>query len=153
MKATDFKHIPNFSAGEAWGDIAKVQWYHVIHLAQIRERLREYGCDWQMIIHGSYATSGHAPQSFHYKGLATDFRFHFKSRQPKYSLQFQYDTLQDILSVLNLSHFCGLGAYPDWQLPGFHLDSRGWRARWIRVRGGYVYDEKMFGDLLKGVEP
>jgi hypothetical protein len=43
-----------------------------------------------------------------------------------------------------LEEICGLGIYPDWAHPGFHLDLRGYKARWGRVEGSYVaYEEAL----------
>jgi hypothetical protein len=144
MNVSDFAHLPNFSPAEAWGDVKKVQWYHVIHLQQVREELRGYAHDWPMEIHCSYATSGHSDNSYHYKGLATDF--HFVSHE---TIAYQYEILELALESLNLSHFVGIGIYPKWNNPGFHFDSRGFRARWIAKEGKYIYEMAKIEEILK----
>lgn len=132
MKTKDFDFFkPYFSTKEKWGDISKVQWHHVHHLFLIRERLSLLGYDWPMIIHCSFENSGHSPNSYHYKGLATDF--HFKTNEP---LLKQYTTLRTALDSLSLNEFCGVGVYFWWNNQGFHFDSRGSKMRWTSTKQG-----------------
>lgn len=145
MNIDDFRQFrPYFSAREKWGDIDRIQWYHVHQLWSIRMALKEFGHDWPIIIHCCYEMSGHSQNSYHYKGLATDF--HFKTDE---DLKIQYWALQEALLILNLEKFCGLGLYPDWNNPGFHFDSRGYRIRWIYDKNMYIYGNDSISRYFK----
>jgi len=139
MDKAVFKNFLYFRSDEAWGDIDILQWYHVHHLELIRKTMIMQGNDWPIIIHCSAEISGHTDGSYHYKGLATDFHF-----QTPISLREQLKALKSALRRVSLFHFVGLGFYPDWIHPGFHLDSRGYKARWMRVGDEYKeYDERI----------
>ena len=133
MNVEQFENLRNFSAIENWGDISIVKWYHVHHLFLIRSKI-----NWPMAIHCCASTSGHSENSFHYKGLATDF--HFVTAD---SLVNQFSKLEGIIDSLGLTDFLGVGVYPEWRpYPGgFHIDSRGSRIRWIRKDGIYKYGD------------
>jgi hypothetical protein len=136
-----------FSPKEKWGNPNKVQWYHVHHLYLLRLQLRSMGCDWPMSIHCSYEEFGHASRSFHSKGgvsIATDF--HFVTDEP---IGKQYGVVIKALLALNLSGFVGLGVYPKWNSPGFHMDSRGKEVRWVRVNRKYYYG---YGEVIKHLQ-
>lgn len=79
-------------------------------------------------IHVAYDTSGHAPSSYHYRGQAVDF--HFSPRLPL------ADQLAAILSVTGLG---GIGYYPEWAHPGWHVDLRDDRLFWVQRAGRYHY--------------
>lgn len=128
-----------FSPSENWGDPSKVDPTLLLLLDEIRDVI-----GWPIVIHCAYETSGHSPNSYHYLGRAVDF--HFKSSVPFYE---QVERLLRILdqikleisyyviykpsrSLLPISDFVGLGIYPAWNNPGFHLDIRSSKtpARW-----------------------
>lgn len=139
MIPTDFENFaPYFSHKENWGDISKLQWYHVHHLYLIRDYI-----GWPMIIHGS-VEAGHSTTGWHPKGMATDF--HFETTE---SLNIQARLLLNALELFNLFSFVGLGIYLDWGCPGFHLDSRGFKARWGRrsIHEGYISFENILGAI------
>jgi hypothetical protein len=117
-----------FSKAEPWGDPDKVCGALLLVLFQVRELTGH-----AVVIHNAWATSGHADNSYHYKGLAADFHLDnlpFRDAVP---------LLLAALGQLQLENFVGLGIYPDWCNPGFHLDLRGFRARW---RATNVVDPK-----------
>ena len=151
MKAEQFKYLqPFFSKNENWGDIEKVPWHHVHMLFMIRKAMAECGFDWPMIIHCCHKTDGHSENSYHYKGLATDFHFNISCPLLK-----QYSVFNDVLRILKLSRFVGMGVYPvkfpysDYK-GFFHIDSRGEYLRWIRVNDEYIYnDEKSIVEGIK----
>jgi hypothetical protein len=69
--------------------------------------------DTYMHINVGYATSGHSKNSYHYQGRAIDFYF-------------KHATVP-IRRVVVTAVKCGLhgiGIYPHWNTPGFHLDNR-----------------------------
>ncbi len=110
-------------------------------LIYLIDKIRDgYGCP--IRINASYATTGHSPNSYHYKGLALDFVF--LENKPDYLRQFIY--LSRFLAI------GGLGFYLDWHMPGWHIDLRKVRKRvmWFRRNGVYCYDYKYFVKALTG---
>lgn len=132
---------PYFNTKEAWGDLSRVQWWHIHHLWLIRTAMIKQGYDWPTVIHCCYEATGHASKSFHSrdgKSCATDFHFDTGDMVP---LDLQRKILSKILDDLGLADKVGLGAYPFWNNPGFHIDSRGWCVRWTRNKSGeYIYE-------------
>ena len=90
------------------------------------DKLRDY-LDCPIIVHEGFAIDGHVKNSYHYKGEAIDF--HIKGM--KFSKAWR---------ILNrVVYFGGLGAYPYWNNPGYHIDIGKFR-RWYRNKNGvYVY--------------
>jgi hypothetical protein len=66
-----------------------------------------------MLIHEGYATSGHSTNSYHYKGRAVDFHF---IHDPA--------TVRRVVVTAVKCGLHGIGIYPHWNRPGFHLDDR-----------------------------
>ncbi|MCK4822302.1 hypothetical protein KA005_41450, partial [bacterium] len=90
---------------------------------------------WPTIIH--CGTQGkHCKGSYHYKGMAVDF--HFVVPNSSISFRDQSKFLMQYLVDMQLDNFVGLGIYPEWNNPGFHLDTRGKKARWLKQGGEYV---------------
>ena len=86
-----------------------------------------------MITHEGYATSGHSPMSMHYEGRATDFHFKYNPVP-----------IRRILVTAIKCGLHGIGVYPHWNNPGFHLDNRspGGFNMWYRDKSGiyrYVF--------------
>jgi len=84
------------------------------------------------IINCAYKTAGHTPKSQHYQGKAADFYVKgipFKEAFAK---------ITAALEELGIADQVGFGVYPQWRLPGFHLDVRGTKARWGFADGAYV---------------
>lgn len=83
------------------------------------------------VVHASYATSGHGPNSEHGRGTAIDGHF---------------AGLGVIEQYLLAEHFnpAGLGFYPYWNSPGIHVDTRRLAAYekgsrwWLDERGVYL---------------
>jgi uncharacterized protein YcbK (DUF882 family) len=113
------------------GNFHKVNGLLLLLLDALRE---EIGCPF--VIHCAYETSGHSPKSQHYLGNAVDFHIE--------GLPFleAMGRMERALENLQVSDRVGLGIYPHWLHPGFHLDVRGLRARWGRfdygLSRGYV---------------
>jgi uncharacterized protein YcbK (DUF882 family) len=84
-----------------------------------------------IVIHAAYRCPAHnrevggVPNSEHTRGLAADIHV------PGFSLQAMYD----LASQVPLFAEGGIGAYDTDFL---HVDVRGHRARWARIRGKYV---------------
>jgi len=114
---------------EAWGSPEKMSGLLLFALDVIREELK---CP--VIIHcGWSAGTGHAPNSYHYSGLACDF--HIEGG----SLSYNAGKIVEILNNLGVLNY-GLGAYPEWGTPGFHLDLRPTLTYWVSTeKGRYTY--------------
>lgn len=107
-----------------WGPLPdKVQPKLIYLLDAIREA---YGKS--ITIHCSYATNGHSKKSWHYKGCAVDFHFNDED----YAAQFD--------CIRSFDDVGGIGAYMQWNHPGFHIDIRPERLYWTERNGLYIYD-------------
>ena len=117
-----------FSKNEAWGNPDKISGLLLMVMYQIR-----CSSGWPMIIH--CGTQGlHCEGSYHYKKLAVDFHFGIDHT----TLLGQSQHLFDFFDEMQLADFVGFGLYPQWNQPGFHIDVRGYRARWAKLNGVYV---------------
>ncbi len=128
--------VKHFHPGENWGDKNKVNGLLILLLDKITDRVKDY-C-WKhykkispCVIHCAYETSGHSPNSQHYIGNAADFHFENIPASEAYRI------ITEVLREFQAEGFVGLGVYPDWHKPGFHLDVRGYKARWSRIIGKY----------------
>ena len=89
------------------------------------------------IIHEDYATSGHATNSYHYRGEAIDGHFITK----EISFSFLVAKILGVMAQTSAIHkIRGIGIYPNWNNPGFHFDIRSDWKIWTQDRSGqYVY--------------
>ena len=134
-------YLNHFNPGENWGSPKDVSGLVLLPVNAIRDY-----CGWEFFVHCAYDISGHALKSYHYKGLAIDGHF-----DPLIPFDIQIIKVEEALYDLQLGDFMGVGLYPTWknlhtheQLPGFHFDARGWRAKWgwigeMRSGGGKEY--------------
>ena len=89
------------------------------------------------IIHVAWSDSGHSANSYHYKGLAVDI--HFKNSELGVQLA----------HILSFPEINGIGFYPWWNNPGWHLDLRQKRTYWYSPKyNKYVYGKN---SLFKGI--
>lgn len=95
---------PYFSAQECGEGM---DYSFMLLVLKLRERLGA-----PMIVHAGYASHGHAGKSLHYEGRALDF--HVPNVSPRRVLQV----------IDELGCFNGVGWYPFWNNPGFHIDNR-----------------------------
>ncbi len=142
--------IEGFSPEENWGNSKKLNGMLLLVISAVRKLFREKDPDAVFIVNNAYATKGHAPKSQHYRGNAMDF--HIKTSLPFWK---QVLIITDILTELQIADRVGLGIYPDWNSPGFHLDVRGSKARWGKIdeEPGYVSFEDAFFKARKGFAP
>lgn len=131
--------LRHFTRGE-WGPgdaPERVAW----DLVRLMDDVRE-AAGVPITIHEAWAESGHAPKSYHYTGLACDF--HFKP-DDDFRAADQYDLLSEFLEI------GGMGYYPGWNQPGWHIDLRpGNRRRcWIMTGDQYFYG---CGSLRRGLD-
>lgn len=98
-----------------------------------------------IVIHAAYAKSGHAPASWHYKGLALDF--HFACTPDVLPLVDQLTLIEDYAAIN------GIGCYQHWAHPGWHIDLRPEpRLYWFgNADGTYSYyrDGLMYKERLR----
>ena len=143
-----WKLINHFSKNANWGDPNKMAGTLLLAM----DAIREY-CNMPIVINCGYATSGHVTHSYHYKGMACDW--HFESSNPKLSvpefLSTHVKIVVDALDDLQLDEFVGLGIYPYWHKPGFHLDVRGYRARWWRDGKGIYHPWSHLTELTHAI--
>lgn len=93
------------------------------NLVLAMDRLREVA-GVPILIHVAWEESGHASQSYHYKGQAVDFHF-----APGLTHQEEYQRIAD------LGLFGGVGFYPHWgPRPGWHVDLRKDTLRWVQTK-------------------
>lgn len=144
MSALDIWQVikPHFNRSEKWGDPDRVDPITLTVLYLVR---KEVGVP--IIIKLAYEESGHTENSYHYVGKAIDFHIN--------NLPFlvAVDSVERALRRLKLFNFVGLGIYPDWNSPGFHLDTRGHFARWsaqYHKKDGHLIQEYYGYDV--GVE-
>jgi len=94
--------------------------------------------DKKCVIHCTYDTDGHAPKSRHKLSPCDAADLHFEDADPAM-------VLRHILA----GPWGGVGWYPHWAHPGWHLDLRpGARTFWVGTADGYVYGLPV---LLKAV--
>lgn len=148
----------HFHKGEKWGDPDEVDPILLMVLFMLR---REIGKPFS--IHNAYDPPGtHSDKSYHYIGEAVDFHI------IGLTLLEASATIEKVLKELKLWDKVGLGIYPDWNKPGFHLDIRGYKARWsaqyhykvkkvrgrnkkIRTQEYYGYDYgKQYAKIISG---
>lgn len=122
-----------FSRAEKWGDPDRMDHCTLI----ILERLRVFSGSPIFVHRGADLNA--KPSSCHYisaggddKAKAVDFSF------PKITLLEAHELIQEFLKKNSLIDQVGLGIYPQWNNQGFHLDTRGFKARWSKINGKYT---------------
>lgn len=132
-----WSNLNNFNPYENWGDKNKVNGLLILLLDKITDEIKVFS--WNKyrkfspcIVHCAFKTNGHSPNSQHYLGNAVDF--HFENIRPLQAYKIINKTIQNYQA----ENFIGLGIYPDWYKPGFHLDIRGYKARWSKIAGKYT---------------
>jgi len=126
-----WEHIkPQFDATEKWGNPNKMCGYLLWCLKAIRMSVK-----YPMIIHNGVEPRPANPSSYHPRGMAVDWHVH-RLTFPKAIVR-----VEEAIVDLGIADFVGLGVYPEWTHPGFHLDIRGYKARWGLIGSDYLsYD-------------
>jgi uncharacterized protein YcbK (DUF882 family) len=132
-----WEHTEGFSQKEKWGKPHSVNGLLLLLLTALRKEFRMFDPSASFVIHNAYDTSGHTPNSQHYKGNAADF--HIITTM---SYKGQVTVMRTFLASLQVSDRVGFGIYPQWNNKGFHLDVRGEPKRWGHIDGKYVSLEK-----------
>ena len=111
-------------------------------IVYILDKLREETTT--IIIHSTNEKdTEHVKGSQHYLDNAIDF--HIKNMNFIDAIE-KVITLTTVYTFLDrpLHDYMGIGIYPDWNNPGFHLDFRGYQASWGRIGNNYVsFDEAL----------
>ena len=115
-----------FAKSEAWGDPDKMDGTILLSLFALRCAIPCTG----FVVHCGFALPGHEEHSLHKIGRAVDF--HIDGMEFRDAIECMELALED----LHLANSCGLGIYPDWKRPGFHLDTRLSYARWGAIQEG-----------------
>jgi hypothetical protein len=121
-----------FTRREGWGVPDRMDGFVLMLISALRKAIRELDPKATVVVHVGFATDGHSKNSQHYKGYAIDFHFETNIRYDA-----QVDLVIYTLRKLQVHSRVGLGLYPDWSSPGFHIDSRGVMARWGYIAGVY----------------
>ena len=130
--------LDTFEISEAWGDPFEM---HPI-LMYIIEKFNKslpHGC-W-IKIHCGYKERFSKKNSLHCEGRAIDFHVVGCSfiEAERHLMKFLNESV--ILygrGEHKLINFVGVGIYPEWSDPGFHLDIRGKPSSWARLDGKYI---------------
>lgn len=118
-----FERIKDFSKNEL-GEWQYIDGKLLLFLQEIRTEIKK-----PFFIHCTYQKCGHAKNSFHYHGQAVDLHI---GENPK-------EILLETWKKLDSFWLGGIGVYPHWNNPGFHLDV-GTKRRWWQNRlGNYEY--------------
>lgn len=128
---TDWGKVRHFNVGE-FGPRAELVHPTLVH---IMDELRERS-GWAIRINVAWAEKGHSEKSYHYTGQAIDFAFLRGS-----SLE-QYCFLREFREI------GGIGFYPEWNTPGWHIDLRSGFLQWVRHYGIYTYGPQLMSKFL-----
>jgi len=123
-----------FSQDENWGSIGFMDVRLLWNLYQIRDELAR-----GFNINCAFEKTGHSSKSTHGLGMAVDFYVTRTDPQELYNLYCFF---------LN-NWYGGVGLYPYWNKPGFHLDIGPNYRTWTRDKNGiYLYDSKEIKDTV-----
>ncbi|MBN1574564.1 MAG: hypothetical protein JW984_15310 [Deltaproteobacteria bacterium] len=143
MTAKDWENIKYFSPEERWGDPHKMERELIFLLDDLRDI---FECPF--VIHCGLDLYGHSKDSRHHvpvKDSDGNILYHYADAADFHIVGIDYKDAVDLMTAfigpppggLAVANKIGLGIYPHWYGPGFHLDTRGSRARWGAVdRGG-----------------
>ena len=132
-----------FTHYEGWGDHSKMDGFVLMLITALRKAIREVDPSATIVVHVGYTLAGHSKNSQHYKGCAIDFHLNTTLRYDA-----QVDLVISTLRSLQVHERVGLGLYPDWNSPGFHIDTRGTMARWGYIAGVYSRFEDTYDHTL-----
>jgi uncharacterized protein YcbK (DUF882 family) len=129
-----FLQLEYFVEREKWGDPNKMDVRLLFALDRIRHELKR-----RIIVHCGYELSGHSENSLHKIGAAVDFHVY---KTGKYELNALYQFFLEFWPG-------GVGVYPYWNSPGYHLDIGAPGRTWIVDQyGNYHYDKAMIKRVM-----
>lgn len=138
MKKEDWKKLKCFTQKEKWGSPDKMDLDFLLALDNYRQSL-----DCGFSITEGYATEGHSPNSYHYKGLAVDGRF-TRNNKPL--------SLKETIFLALNSPFMGVGIYSYSWAPFVHFDFREAKNRvlWVSSKKDvYDFDKVVILEFIK----
>lgn len=134
--------VEYFSPTEKWGNPDRMNGCLILTLNAVRGVYDYDPTAHRFVIHCGFDTQGHTEKSQHYVGNAVDF--HVEDIGIDDPFHVQVVKMNRALKELQLLDHVGLGIYPQWNSPGFHLDVRGKKGRWGMLNGEYVSFSKAF---------
>lgn len=129
---TDWTKVKNFTQKEFRYDPEKVAPELVYLLDDFRALLGQ-----RVYINVAWSSSGHSPKSFHYTGMAVDFHCKEENYLDQYALLREFHQLR------------GVGFYPEWAIPGWHVDLRTEPLQWIFRNNAYHYGHRQIADAIR----
>jgi hypothetical protein len=134
MTREDWGRVKYFSPEEKWGDPLMMERSVVFLLDELRGVFHH-----PFIVHCGYQLRPLAPTSQHNFGTAVDFHIAGMAFGDAVDLMLRF--IGPPPKGLGVENRIGLGIYPHWAHPGFHLDTRGSMARWgaININGAQTY--------------
>jgi len=121
MNDEQWKEMSFFNKEENWGSPESMDYRLLWLLDNIRKEIGK-----AFIVHCGFETSGHSQKSFHKEGMAVDL--HVRG----IGLYTAWELLDKMWWI------GGVGIYPYWNKPGFHLDI-GPRRRWCKNKDGNYF--------------
>jgi len=132
MEKIDWCLATNFKESEAWGVPANMDYRIIWLLGNIRGILPN-NC-WIKVHKGYSNNAGHSKKSQHYQIPCTAVDYHVVGCS---FLDAEAHTMKYLHNSEMIDHV-GIGIYPQWINPGFHVDVRGVRASWSKIDGEYI---------------
>jgi len=130
MNDMDWLLAKFFKKTEAWGDPSQMKYSIIWLMDNIRSDLPN-GC-WIKVHSGFRNLKNDNDKGQHPKGTAIDFHIVGCS-----VLEAEAHIMKKLYNT-GMLEYCGIGIYPQWVNPGFHLDTRGEKASWAKLNGEYV---------------
>lgn len=130
--------VEHFTTREAWNKPFDIHPILVMILEKFRGSLPK---GYWIKIHCGYKQKANQTNNYHYIGRAVDFHVVGCSFLEAESHLIKFLRTQKLINSGEedqLINYVGLGNYPEWLDPGFHLDIRGTRASWSKIDGKYV---------------
>jgi len=108
----------------------------------LQEHLLHINPNARIRIHCLWENDGHTKGSKHYLKIRPDGTIECLALACDFDIENMnykeaYEAVMDFLQEKNLFYTVGMGLYPDWNNPGFHLDHRGEKRRWSEIAGVY----------------
>jgi uncharacterized protein YcbK (DUF882 family) len=149
MTKKEWERIEHFSPDERWGDPTMMERDLMFLLDTLRGLFHH-----PFVIHCGYQHRPGKQKSQHNFGRAVDF--HIEGIAFSDAVDLMLNFIGPPPKGLGVAGVIGLGIYPHWNNPGFHLDTRGERARWgamnINGRQVYVSFEEAYNNILTDIE-
>jgi uncharacterized protein YcbK (DUF882 family) len=134
MTKEDWERIKYFTPNESWGDSFKMDRDLIFLIDTLRGLFHH-----PFVIHCGYQHRPEKPKSQHNFGRAVDF--HIEGIPFRDAVDLMLAFIGPPPRGIGVAGKIGLGIYTHWNYPGFHLDTRGKRARWgaLTENGRQIY--------------